>query len=173
MAILRCEIHIDSLFHVSCFPVPIALQPHQLSQLPASLPSPRTSHLPTAHLGGVARPALTRAAKQLPLWGLQALPLQKYTNQLFVHQPLACQGRFITALEQAKQCGDLEVEALFGGYGHHIGSGYYLVEQVAQGTILLDLAQKCKETFNFVGLARGSCSGCGVRINHSKCLPVI
>ena len=66
MAILRCEIHIDSLFHVSCFPVPISLKPHQLSQLPAALPSPRTSPLPTAHLGGVARPALSRAAKWLP-----------------------------------------------------------------------------------------------------------
>ena len=95
-------------------------------------------------MGGVARPALSRAAKQLPLWGLQALPLEVDPNQLFVHQPLARQGRFIAALEHAQQCGGLEAEALFGGYGHHIRSGYYLVEQVAQGTILLNLAQKCK-----------------------------
>lgn len=173
MAILRCEIHIDSIFHVFCFHDHFPLQPPQLPQLPSSLPSPRTSHLPTAYLGGVARPALSRAAKQLPLWGLQALPLQIYANQLFVHQPLARNSCFIAALEQAQQCGCLKAEAFICSYGHHIWSGDYFVEQVAQGTILLNLAQKGKETFELVRLARCSCGDCGVLINHWECLPKI
>ena len=101
------------------------------------------------------------------------MPLQIDTNQLFVHQPLARNRCFIAALEQAQQCGGLEAEALICGYCHHIGRGDYFVEQVAQGTILLNLAQKGKETFELVGLVRASCGGYGVWINHWEFLPEI